>query len=122
MGGKFELGRIAGLPIVVDVSFILLIILWGQHYFTSGNPQLMSAGFVIIVGIAASILVHEFAHAVVGWRFGVQPSHVELNGLGGLCYWASPMRREAWPRIAISLAGPASNFVLYLLFSAAGES
>ena len=116
MGGKFEIGRIAGLPVVIDASFILLVVLWGQHYFTSGNTQLMSAGVVIVIGIALSILIHELAHAIVGHYFGVEPSHVELNGMGGLCYWASPMRQEAWPRIAISIAGPLSNLALYFLF------
>jgi Zn-dependent protease len=116
MGGKFEVGRIAGLPVVIDFSFILLILLWGHHYFTSGNSQLMSAGFVIVIGLALSILIHEFAHAVAGHAFGVRASHVELNGMGGLCFWASPMRKEAWPRIAISVAGPLSNLALYYLF------
>lgn len=121
MGGKFEIGRIAGLPVIIDASFILLIVLWGQSYFTSGNTQLMSAGLVIVIGLALSILIHELAHAVVGHHLGVEPSHVELNGIGGLCYWASPMRREAWPRIAISLAGPFSNLALYYLFKELGS-
>lgn len=121
MGGKFEIGRIAGLPVVIDLSFIILIVLWGERYFRSGDTNLMSAGFLIIVGLAASILIHELAHAIVGYRLGVSPSHVELNGFGGLCYWAGPMRPEAWRRIAISLAGPASNLMLWLLFSQLGE-
>ncbi len=116
MGGKFELCRIAGLPVLIDASFILLVVLWGQHYFTSGNAQVMSAGVVVVIGIALSILIHELAHAIVGHSFGVEPSHLELNGMGGLCYWATPMRREAWPRIAISIAGPLSNLALFYLF------
>ncbi len=118
MGAKFEIGRIAGLPIFIDMSFIILIVLWGGSYFTSGNVTAMSVGFLLVVGLALSILLHELAHAVVGSSLGVRPSHVELNGLGGLCYWASPMRREAWRRIAISLAGPAANLALYYFFSA----
>ena len=118
MGAKFEIGRIAGLPIFIDISFIILIVLWGGDYFTSGNATAMSMGFLLVVGLSVSILLHELAHAVVGSNLGVQPSHVELNGLGGLCYWASPMRPEAWRRIAISLAGPAANLALYYIFSA----
>ena len=118
VGGQFEIGRIARIPILIDFSFILLIVLWGQSYFTSGNTQMMSAGVIIIIGLAISILIHEFAHAAAGHLFGVRASHVELNGLGGLCYCASPMRREVWPRIAIALAGPFSNLVLWWLFDA----
>jgi Zn-dependent protease len=117
MGAKFEIGRIRGLPVLIDVSFILLMVLWGQNYFVGGNTTNMSIGFLIIVGLAFSILLHELAHAVVGHRLGVSPSHIELNGLGGLCFWASPMRPEAWRRIAISLAGPAANLLLYVVFT-----
>lgn len=116
MGAKFEIGRIAGLPIFVDVSFLLLAVLFGADYFTSGSATAMSVGFLMVVGLSASILLHELSHAVVGNSLGVRPSHIELNGLGGLCYWASPMRPEAWRRIAISLAGPAANLLLYYAF------
>lgn len=116
MGAKFEIGRIAGLPIFVDLSFLLLAVLFGGDYFTSGSATALSIGFLMIVGLALSILLHELAHAVVGHSLGVRPSHIELNGLGGLCYWASPIRPEAWRRIAISLAGPAANLLLYYIF------
>ena len=45
MGAKFEIGRIAGLPIFIDVSFIVLVVLWGGQYFTSGSTILMSMGY-----------------------------------------------------------------------------
>jgi Zn-dependent protease len=118
MGGKFEIGRIRGLPVFIDASFIILIVLWGQNYFVGGNTTRMSIGFLLIVGLSLSILIHELAHAITGYKLGVAPSHIELNGLGGLCFWAQPMRPEAWRRIAISLVGPFSNLMLYFLFEA----
>lgn len=121
MGAKFEMGRIAGLPIVIDISFLITMVLFFQGYFTSGNSTLMSIGFLLAVGLAISILIHEFAHAVAGHNLGVSPSHVELNGLGGLCYWAGPLPQAAWRRIVIYLVGPLSNFVLYLLFTALAD-
>ena len=121
MGAKFEIGRIRGLPVLIDVSFIILIVLWGERYFLSGSTTRMSIGFLLVVGLAVSILIHELAHAIVGHNLGVPPSHLELNGLGGLCYWAGPMTPIAWRRIAISLAGPASNFILYFLFTGLSE-
>ena len=121
MGAKFEMGRIAGLPIIVDVSFFVTMVLFFQGYFTSGNSTQMSIGFLLVVGLAVSILIHEFAHAIAGHNLGVSPSHVELNGLGGLCYWAGPLPKAAWRRIVIYLIGPFSNFILYLLFTALGE-
>jgi Zn-dependent protease len=115
VGGQFEIGRIARIPILIDFTFILLVVLYGQNYFTSGNLQVVSAGVIVVFGIAVSILIHEFAHAIAGHFFGVRASHVELNGFGGLCYWATPMRREPLPRIVIALAGPFSNLALWFL-------
>jgi len=71
----------------------------------------------LIVGLSVSILLHEFAHAVAGYNLGVSPSHIELTGLGGLCYWAGPLPKVAWRRIVIYLVGPLSNYILYLLFT-----
>ena len=116
MGGKFELMKIARIPVLVDVTFIVLIVLWGSGYLQAGSTQMLSAGIVVVIGLAASILIHEFAHAFSGRYFGTRVAAVELNGLGGLCYWASSLPRNAWARIAISLAGPASNLVLWLIF------
>jgi Zn-dependent protease len=116
MGGKFEIGRIRGLPVFIDASFIILIVLWGQRYFVGGDTRMMSIGFLLIVGMTLSILIHELAHAVAGHKLGVAPSHIELNGLGGLCYWAQPMRPEVWRRVVISLVGPFANLLLYGLF------
>ncbi|HRD76436.1 MAG TPA: hypothetical protein PK264_10920, partial [Hyphomicrobiaceae bacterium] len=116
MGGKFELMKIARIPVLVDVTFIILIVLWGSGYLQAGNTQMLSAGVVVVIGLALSILIHEFAHAFSGRYFGTRVAAVELNGLGGLCYWASSLPRNAWSRIAISLAGPASNLALWFIF------
>ena len=113
MGGQFEIGRIARIPILIDFSFILLIVLWGQSYFTSGNTQMMSAGVIIIIGLAISILIHEFAHAAAGHLFGVRASHVELNASVGFVIGRVPCAERLgrgslspWPvRFQISCSG-----------------
>jgi stage IV sporulation protein FB len=118
MQGQAEVGRVSGIPVVLDFSFILLIVLWGYHYFTSADLATILMGLWIVGGVAASILIHELAHAFAGRRYGVGTTHVELNGLGGLCYYdrGAPSR---WAQIVMSLAGPASNLALWGLFSAA---
>lgn len=120
MDGQARIGRISGIPVIVDFSFILLVILWGYQYFTSGNLQSIMMGLWIVGGVAASILIHELAHAFAARRFGVGASLIELNGLGGLCYYdrAAPSSKA---RVVMALAGPASNLALWGLFSAAGH-
>jgi stage IV sporulation protein FB len=112
MNAHVEIGRVGGVPVTLDASFILLVVLWGQQYFTAGSLTGVLMGLWIVGGLAASILVHELAHAFAARRYGVRTSHVELNGLGGLCHYvdAAPSRQA---RVVMALAGPASNLVLF---------
>ncbi len=112
--GQAEVGRIAGIPIILDASFILLFVIFGLHYFTSGNVQMMSYGLLLVTGLALSILLHEFGHAFAGRMYGVGTTHIELNGLGGLCYYDRHMPIAVIPRTVMALAGPAMNLILWL--------
>jgi Zn-dependent protease len=112
-----EIGRIGGTPVIIDASFILLVALWGYPYFTSADLTSILMGLWIVAGVAGSILVHELSHALAARWYGVGTSHVELNGLGGLCYYtAHAPSRQA--RVFMALAGPASNLALWGLFTA----
>ena len=105
---------------IVDYSFILLVVLWGYHYFTSGDVQTMMMGLWVVAGVALSILIHEMAHALAARCYGVGTTHVELNGLGGLCYYDG-MAPSSKARVVMALAGPASNLVLCVLFLGVGS-
>ena len=63
---RLEIGRIAGIPIYLDMMFVLVLLLFTYPYFTSGNTQILSAGFVIIVGLLLSILLHELGQPLLG--------------------------------------------------------
>ena len=68
---RMELGRIAGIPIYLDMMFVLMLIVFGYRYFTSGDLQVMSVGMIIIAGLLLSILLHELGHALMGRVFGI---------------------------------------------------
>ena len=44
---RMEIGRIAGIPIYLDMFFVLVLLIFTYPYFTAGSTQAMSAGFVI---------------------------------------------------------------------------
>jgi Zn-dependent protease len=111
---RFEIGRIAGIPIYLDMMFVLVLLVFSYPYFTGGDPQLMSAGFVIIVGLLLSILLHELGHAFAGRLFRAHVSHIELTGLGGLAHFERSLPRSVFARTVIYLAGPAANLGLWL--------
>jgi Zn-dependent protease len=115
MGGKAQLGSLFGIPIVIDSSFFLIVLLFGLPYLTAGDAGFAVYGLLLVVGIALSVLLHELGHALAGRVHGVPTSHVELNGLGGLCFYAGPQPRQMLPRIEMLLAGPFANFALWII-------
>src|SRR5262249_14879928 len=108
-----ELGRIAGIPIYLDMMFVLVLLIFTYPYFPAGSTQAMSAGFVIVVGLLLSILLHELGHAFAGRLFKAHVSHIDLTGLGGIAHFERSLPRSALARSVIYLAGPAVNFGLW---------
>jgi stage IV sporulation protein FB len=111
---RFEIGRIAGIAIYLDMLFVLVLLLFTHRYFTSGNTQMMSVGFIIVVGLLLSILLHELGHAFAGRLFGANVSHIELTGIGGIAHFERSLPRSVLARSVIFLAGPAVNLALWL--------
>jgi Zn-dependent protease len=120
---RLELGRIAGITIYLDMMFVLVLLVFTYPYFTGGNTQMMSAGFIIVVGLLLSILLHELGHAFAGRLLDAPVSHIELTGLGGVAHFERSLPRSALARSAIFLAGPAVNLGLWQgLGALAGEA
>ena len=115
---RIEIGRIAGIPIYLDMFFVLVLLIFTYPYFTAGSTQAMSAGFVIVIGLLVSILLHELGHAFAGRLFGASVSHIELTGLGGVAQFERSLPSSVFARTVIYLAGPAVNLVLWLGFDA----
>lgn len=114
MNTRLELGRIAGIPIVLDMMFVLVLFLFTYPYFISGNTQLISAGFVVVAGLLGSILLHELGHALAARLWRVDTREIELTGLGGLTQFQNSLPRSVFARTVIYLAGPAANLILWL--------
>jgi stage IV sporulation protein FB len=118
MFASMEIGRIAGIPIYLDMMFVLVLLFFTYPYFIGGSTQAVSAGFVIIVGILLSILLHEFGHAFAGRPFRAHVSRIELMGLGGVAHFERSLPGSALARSVIYLAGPAVNLGLWFGFHA----
>lgn len=110
---RMELGRIAGIPIYLDMFFVLVLLLFTYPFFTRGEMQLVSIGLIVVAGLLLSILLHELGHAFAGRLFKVQTAEIELTGLGGVARFATSLPRSAIARSLIYLAGPAVNLGLW---------
>jgi Zn-dependent protease len=116
MFSSFEIGRIGGIPIYLDMMFVLVLLFFASPYFIGGSSEAVSAGFVIVIGILLSILLHELGHAFAGRLFNAHVSRIELTGLGGVAHFERSLPASVLARTVIYLAGPAVNLVLWFVF------
>ncbi len=111
--GKFTLVTIGGVPLVIDVSIILLAAMWLLPDLQSGDPMRLAMAVLVLLGVLVSIVLHELGHSYAGRMFGTETDYIELNGLGGLCVYAGAMPRQRWKRIVMILAGPAMTLLAW---------
>jgi Zn-dependent protease len=125
-GRSFRIARIAGIPVGVSPWWLVIVglITWslGASYFPEVVHHI-SPGLSYALGLASalllflSILLHEFGHAIVARRHGIEVEEIDLWLLGGV----SKMRDEAHDpddELRYALAGPAVTAVVALLFGA----
>ncbi|WP_337176334.1 site-2 protease family protein [Paludisphaera sp.] len=98
--------QILGIPVRVHPWFWVISALLGASGEAGLGVVLAWVGCVFV-----SILVHELGHALMGRRFGSDPS-ILLYSFGGLCYTGG--ERTPGQRLAVLLAGPAAGVSLYL--------
>jgi Zn-dependent protease/predicted transcriptional regulator len=123
-GRSFRIARIAGIPVGVSPWWLAIVALitWslGASYFpeeihgiSPGVSYALGLGSALL--LFASILAHEFGHALVARRAGIEVEEIDLWLLGGV----SRMRGEAHDpddELRYALAGPAVTAVIAVCF------
>jgi len=128
VGGKnIRIGRIAGIPVGISPWWIAVVVLltWdlGASYYPNVVPGIShgasyALAFVSVICFFASILAHEFGHAIVARKHGVVVDEIDLWLLGGV----SKMEGEAHDaggELRYAIAGPAVTAVIAAVFLAA---
>ena len=126
MTTSFELGRIFGIRIGVNWSWLLVfaLILWtlASGIFPSTNPGLSDGTYLAMAVAAAvlfftSLLLHELGHAVEARREGMEIEGITLWLFGGVAKFKG-MFPSAAAEFRIAIAGPLVSLALGLLFLA----
>lgn len=106
---RLEICRLAGIPIKVDITFILVpIFLFG---ILQQSPIVFAA---LIVGVFLSVLLHELGHAMVARLFGVPVGEILVGGFYGYARMLEAAPSTA-ANVLILFAGPLTNGLLFLL-------
>lgn len=131
MGDSISLGRIAGIRIGVNWSWVVVfaLITWtlAAGIFPETNPGLGDGTYVAIAIVAAflffiSLLLHELGHAFQARREGMEIEGITLWLFGGVATFKGQFP-SAGAELRIAAAGPLVSLllgVLFLLIAAAG--
>lgn len=107
--------RLAGIPLRIRPSFLVVVCLLGMpivRYPATEPPELIGRLAIWVGVVLASVVVHELGHALLARRFGAEVT-MELWALGGLTTW-EPVSGPIAPvrRAAIAAAGSALGLVV----------
>jgi Zn-dependent protease len=101
---RWKLGRIAGIDVFVHPTFLLVLLL----------PGVLSDGLLsllLVLSVFGCVLLHEFGHALMARRFGIETEDITLYPIGGVARLRR-LPRAPGAELLIALAGPAVNFVI----------
>lgn len=119
---SWHLGRIFGIPTRIHASFALVLLWIGFSTWNEAHSSLaVLFGLGFALAIFACVLLHEFGHALVARRFGIETRRITLLPIGGVAELErSPEdpRAELW----IAAAGPAVNFAIAAVIALVGVS
>ncbi|HEV2663418.1 MAG TPA: site-2 protease family protein [Blastocatellia bacterium] len=122
---QFQLGRIFGIPLIIDYSWppIAALHIWVVSKFwlvAEVQPPLplwqnLILGSGITALFFASVLIHELSHAFVARIEGIRIQDIQLHIFGG---WARLIGEPSTPmaELRIAVAGPVSSFLLAVFF------
>lgn len=126
-GRSIRIARIAGIPVGVSPWWLVIVAVFtwllGASYFPEAVHGISPAaayalGLVSVLLLFVSILAHEFGHALVARKSGIEIEEIDLWLLGGV----SRMRGEAHDpqdELRYAIAGPAVTAVIAACFGVA---
>jgi len=115
-----RIGRIAGVEIDIDYSwlaiFLLFVFLLGYAYFPSAVPRIAIGWYWLAAVLTTllffgSVLAHELAHSVVANREGLPVKNITLFLFGGVSQ-ITDEPRTAWDEFKMAIVGPIMSLVI----------
>jgi len=128
MTSSFSLGRIAGIDVGVNWSWLVIfaLLVWSlasgvfpRQYEGLGDGTYLAMAIVTAVLFFVSLLLHELGHAVVARREGMEIDGITLWLFGGVAKFKG-MFPSAGAEFRIAIAGPLVSLALGLAFLALG--
>src|SRR5947209_8009518 len=120
MPGSFRIGKIAGIDIDINVSWIIILVLltlslangwFPQLYPVLSSPTYWVVGLISSLVLFVSVLLHELAHSLVARRRGLPVKSITLFIFGGV---SNIEREPKSPGIEFQMAvvGPLTSLLI----------
>jgi Zn-dependent protease len=117
-----RIGRIAGIPVGISPWWLVIVALLTWTLRADYDELAPAAATALALGavlcLFAGILAHEFGHALVARRAGIEIEEIDLWLLGGVARMRSQPQR-AGDELRFALAGPAVTVALAVAFGIA---
>lgn len=118
MKWSLPIGRYAGIPVQLHITFVLLIVWIGVSTWRAEQDlRAVVSGVGFILALFLCVLLHEFGHALTARRFGVRTRDITLLPIGGVAR-LERMPDEPRQELLVAIAGPAVNVVIVLTIAA----
>ncbi len=111
MLGSWNVGRLFGIRVNVNVSCLLLVALAAFMGLGAGGLARALTTAALVPAVFVCVLLHEFGHALTARRFGIRTRDVTLYFIGGVARLEGLGRRPR-EELVVALAGPAVNLVI----------
>jgi len=123
MKGSIKLGKIFGIPLNINYTWFVIIVLVTVSYatvtFPAQNADWSAAGYWLIGLLTAlllfvSVLLHELAHSLVSIARGTQVEDITLFIFGGVSRITEEMKKPL-DELLMAAAGPAVSLLLGII-------
>lgn len=120
MKGSFQIAKIAGIPVKLHWSFILMLV-WVAVEGRRNGMNWESVGWfaVLMLGVFTCVILHEFGHAFSAKRYGVRTKDIILSPLGGVAR-LDGLPEKPIDESVVAFAGPLVNIFLAAIFGGYG--
>ena len=128
MGGSIRLGKIAGIPINIHLSWFIILVLatvFFERYLSNTafrwtDTERWGVSLAMSLTLFASVLAHELTHSLVALRYGMPVKGITLFLLGGVSQIGKEATRPS-SEFVIAFVGPLSSVILGLIFMGLSE-
>lgn len=118
--GGLQIGRVLGVPIVVQPLWFLVVILFTagsggvirENVHGLSSTQAYAVAFAFVLLLYASVFLHELGHVVVARALGMQVRRVVLQFLGGASEIVEENPGHPARDFMVAMAGPLCSVFL----------